>query len=374
MAEKTSSVPAVKTEGTPPPAGDIEVDTGKATSSEFPSSQTKTENTTCISGSSQESDYLSEDEQLENLQRSGDIHQVVGSQSMLSQELDAYKDNHTGLSQASVNTTDAGTDMNSQAMARKFGLLSQEPHASPAEEEDVNDDAKAPTNEESTESQDTLLAKREETDSAGPKNDTNSQSSSSRSGLQHSSQFGTLLDAVEIFASQEQEQEEMKLNILSQEAIKDDPIFANHEGDEESEALVLEMLSAHQRNGRSYAPVKTRDGETKKPFFGSNTQRQLGSIAIHNSTGNSAQQVAATKRRKRKSDSAEKTKQQILAQRAAALAQRTINDPDLAKRLLLSMALTRENPRSPPSVLPGPGAIVPEGFFWAHYPPLEKGM
>ena len=60
--------------------------------------------------------------------------------------------------------------------------------------------------------------------------------------------------------------------------------------------------------------------------------------------------------------------------RAAALAQRTINDADLAKRLLLSMALTRENPRSAPDTLPGPGFALPEGFFWAHYPPLEKGM
>jgi hypothetical protein len=62
---------------------------------------------------------------------------------------------------------------------------------------------------------------------------------------------------------------------------------------------------------------------------------------------------------------------QAEAKRAADLAERTISDPVIAKRLLLSMALVRENPRSVPDVLPGPGHVLQEGFFWAHYPPLE---
>lgn len=62
---------------------------------------------------------------------------------------------------------------------------------------------------------------------------------------------------------------------------------------------------------------------------------------------------------------------QAEAKRAAELAERTISDHVIAKRLLLSMALVRENPRSVPEVLPSPGHILQEGFFWAHYPPLE---
>ena len=69
----------------------------------------------------------------------------------------------------------------------------------------------------------------------------------------------------------------------------------------------------------------------------------------------------------------EQRKSQDVAKRAALLAEQTITDPEMAKKLLLSMALVRENPRSVPSVLPSKGATVPEGFFWAHYPPLESG-
>ena len=69
----------------------------------------------------------------------------------------------------------------------------------------------------------------------------------------------------------------------------------------------------------------------------------------------------------------EQRKAQETAKRAATLAERTITEPEMAKKLLLSMALVRENPRSVPSVLPAKGSVVPEGFFWAHYPPLEAG-
>jgi len=60
------------------------------------------------------------------------------------------------------------------------------------------------------------------------------------------------------------------------------------------------------------------------------------------------------------------------ARNAADLAERTIHDPELAKQLLLSMALVRENPRTPPASIPGPGHVLPDGFFWAKYPPLES--
>jgi hypothetical protein len=67
------------------------------------------------------------------------------------------------------------------------------------------------------------------------------------------------------------------------------------------------------------------------------------------------------------------TKAQQAAKRAAALAEQTVADPEMAKKLLLSMALVRENPRMAPSSWPPKGTVVPEGFFWAHLPPLEGG-
>jgi hypothetical protein len=60
------------------------------------------------------------------------------------------------------------------------------------------------------------------------------------------------------------------------------------------------------------------------------------------------------------------------ARRAAALAEKTITDPDMAKKLLLSMALMRENPRQAPEEWPKKGSVIPPSFFWAHYPPLEN--
>jgi hypothetical protein len=64
------------------------------------------------------------------------------------------------------------------------------------------------------------------------------------------------------------------------------------------------------------------------------------------------------------------SKRQAVAQRAAALAVRVSSDADLAKRLLLSMVLLRDNPRQWPS--PSAGHFLEDGFFWAHYPPLEQ--
>jgi hypothetical protein len=56
---------------------------------------------------------------------------------------------------------------------------------------------------------------------------------------------------------------------------------------------------------------------------------------------------------------------------AAELATKIIHDSELAKELLLSMALCRTNPRTPPESIPGPGHVLEDGFFWSRYPPLE---
>ena len=56
---------------------------------------------------------------------------------------------------------------------------------------------------------------------------------------------------------------------------------------------------------------------------------------------------------------------------AAELATKIIHDHELAKELLLSMALCRTNPRTPPESIPGHGHVLTDGFFWSRYPPLE---
>ena len=69
------------------------------------------------------------------------------------------------------------------------------------------------------------------------------------------------------------------------------------------------------------------------------------------------------KLRREKSDN-ENKKAQGIARKAAMIAERTISDPVIAKKLLLSMALQRRNPRSTPQNIPGKEHVIQEGFFW----------
>lgn len=82
-----------------------------------------------------------------------------------------------------------------------------------------------------------------------------------------------------------------------------------------------------------------------------------------------------TRREKRKAErEARASEARGLAQKAADLAARAIESPVLSKRLLLSMVFVRTNPRSPPATWPPKGSIIPEGFFWTAYPPLETTL
>ena len=60
------------------------------------------------------------------------------------------------------------------------------------------------------------------------------------------------------------------------------------------------------------------------------------------------------------------------ARRAASLVEQLRIDAKVEKQLLLSMALTRENPRSGPSSYPSHGTVIVNGFYWGQFPPLEK--
>ena len=81
---------------------------------------------------------------------------------------------------------------------------------------------------------------------------------------------------------------------------------------------------------------------------------------------------AFTPQKKRKFEREQEQKQsQSMAQQAAELAAQVIDSPQVAKQLLLTMALVRINPRSAPTTWPQRGCNIPEGFFWGTFPPLE---
>ena len=59
------------------------------------------------------------------------------------------------------------------------------------------------------------------------------------------------------------------------------------------------------------------------------------------------------------------------ADKASRLAQQALERPRVGKQLLLSMALIRSNPRTPPSCYPSHGTVLGDRFHWAAYPPLD---
>ena len=59
------------------------------------------------------------------------------------------------------------------------------------------------------------------------------------------------------------------------------------------------------------------------------------------------------------------------ARQASELASQALERPRVGKQLLLSMALVRTNPRTPPSCYPAHGTILTDRFHWAAFPPLD---
>ena len=320
-------------------------------------------------------EYVSEDEEQHQ-----DFSNVAGSQSCLSQELQvaAFSQDSSAVAMTSTDFTpsilleektannsnnksssaDSLTTNNTPAAAAAEARSENAPSAleptasstaSAKENNSYNDNMKQePKKPESKNNQETheflefaKAAKRK----AGknpktPKIKTTSPNESSQASVKD---FGTLLSAVEIFTSQE-DGDDYKFS--QEETLQNDPILqqANNSDNgiqEDSQEGVRQLL-------QSSSDQSDAEAEAKKE----------------------QPQPELSKKRKRKGDN-EKSRQQVNAQRAADLAKRTITDPDLAKRLLLSMALTRENPRSPPAELPGKGHMLISGFFWAKYPPLE---
>jgi hypothetical protein len=59
------------------------------------------------------------------------------------------------------------------------------------------------------------------------------------------------------------------------------------------------------------------------------------------------------------------------AEKACILARQALENPYIGKQLLLSMAIVRTNPRSPPSSYPAHGTLLTDRFHWAQFPPLD---
>jgi hypothetical protein len=107
-----------------------------------------------------------------------------------------------------------------------------------------------------------------------------------------------------------------------------------------------------------------RDPSTRKRTNTPKIAKPSLSIKAHASKKRKTETQKEKEKLRREKQENENKKAQAIAKKAAMIAERTIADPSIAKKLLLSMALKRENPRSKPENLPGKGHVIQEGFFW----------
>jgi hypothetical protein len=237
--------------------------------------------------SSQISFSQDEDQRLGFLDKSGALNQVMGSQSLLSQEIE-------GLSQTQSSL------LLDPATARVMGLLTQE---------------------------DTLPSQLSVTNS----------------------QLSCLMDAAQ--------------------ALEDQEAIATNDPLEEHEELLLAMEAATTSYRRSARRSTSAFSAHEHKSLHPNAAKALG-FTLESFSRQKARSLSPQKKRKHEREQEHK-KSQGMAQQAAELAAQVIDSPQVAKQLLLTMALVRINPRSAPTTWPQRGSAIPEGFFWGTYPPLE---
>lgn len=322
-----------------------------------------------------------DDEHIRRLDRSGALVQVVGSQSLLSQELvDFSQKNEPLLSQPTVDTT---------SMAKKLGLL---------EEDDEVEDHEGQAAAITTTSSD---------DEAQLPTTLTQANDASQISLVLSQSFGTLLSAAQAFHEQEE--------VAKHQSAEDLPAFMSEYHDPRlvpKDEVVEDPTRRRSRRAQPKLPARRplkktvvtpkphapTESSSKEPPASSKKRKQAQpTIAAAKKAKPSVKSTAA------KLDSqpavTARSKAQLMAKQAAELAEQAITNPEVAKRLLLTMALVRVNPRSAPEKMPGKGHVIAEGkpylclshgakeerkcltaakfliigFHWAQYPPLEGG-
>jgi hypothetical protein len=307
-----------------------------------------------------------EDKALNYLDRTGHLTQVAGSQSLLSQEL--LGDEHSAV--AAYDPVANAPSATPQSVARRYGLLTQED-----EEEDASGKTAAPYN--------TPQRKK-----AVDKNDDGKENNSDDLTLDGSLPSLSLSQLEAVAA--------MEVPVMASQTSMDAPLSGS-------------ILSPSKQTARKNttptnkkAKTPTKKGRAMISLFAvvdqeharEETMREerLAQLQVENDMVQrqakrkytrkvSMDEQADAKRAKKVSKprplpslrkKVDHEREEQMAQEAVQLAHRIMQDEtDLAKRLLLSMALDRDSPRKPPADWPAPGD-VPEGFVWAHYPPLES--
>jgi hypothetical protein len=366
------------------------------------------------------------DRHIHQLDREGQLNEVAGSQSMLSQEL-IYDIQCRGRPVNRSGDDDDDDDKNSvgcltslhlsqetetsMGMAKRIGLLSMT-----QDEEESEEDTKPPASDGDIGANTTISTNTAENPCTPKRSEGlfSVLSHASNTGapdlgsfsakkeiiaaenkpkmditdtpVRESEGFGSLLDAVAKITEQEISEEGEDALLWRRS------LYLLRHPDEEA---VTELSPTRRK--RSLAPRYASTSPTRKSprkSAGVHSKRKIplavdaddpSSVTKKRKVYLSASTAYNEIQKRTKTDSVDKNKPEEnnnvdnareaheAAIRAAALAERIVTDPGLAKQLLLSMALVRENPRSAPETLPGPGHVLLDGFVWARYPPLENG-
>lgn len=282
------------------------------------------------------------DDHIQLLDRNGDLNEVVGSQSMLSQELiDHQHDENEDL-----NLPEGSLSTSSIGIAKRIGLLTQ--------------------------SQEELTHNQEEEESTQSKEPFSGLDLLTQAGSKEADKipsFSTALNSKNSSIVNENDHDKDKDKNLSK--ISDGTTLRENEGFGsllDAVAKITEQeASQHLSMNWRPAPKLTAPNTTqsRKPTKKRKISRSLPTTKNVSAPKQRKSEVQKKKEMlRRERIEQENDKAQAIAKKAAMIAERTITDPVIAKKLLLSMALARENPRTVPQSLPGKGHVVQEGFFW----------
>ena len=405
-------------EGGTPPESTKPSDTPDLPVSSNPQDQPQDQQRYEMDVPSQSQKSLGEDDRrIWELQDTGQLQQVVGSQSLLSQEI-------LNLSQRESSAPIMDTARVKEA-ARCMGLLSQD--------DDSNSVALAPTKEsvspsskasdgatqsaigmttacasETTESEEEPLLQSQQ--SFQSPTYTQLEAALLSKPLSQGSQLDFLLDAAEIverreLASKNRTRTRSKRcgrpRGRGRAAVTVTPVKENPGSDTEENTdddMDVEVPQASTKRGRSGTrKQQQRRAETKgkgsrktkgtKRKIGDTKDNTNANLREKKDTCNNADTIDGTdekptdpgtketdlspQKKRKLLKAAKNAEAQALAKQAADLAAKTIASPEVAKNLLLNLALIRINPRAAPTLWPKRGTVIQEGFFWGSYPPLE---
>lgn len=288
-----------------------------------------------------------DDDEIRHLQASGALQEVIGSQSLLSQELQDMTQPDSG-SQANKYESSSSLLSTSQPvlMTSKLLLTTQED----------------PTNTSLSLSQESTL------------------------NLFESNNFGTLLDAVELvdptmtLGQKRSLQENVVNTIRSSTRVKAASNKIKESGWTASAASTATAAAVASTTSPSKKPRREPAARSVAAAALLTPVSALLAASEQNKTPVTAQATgppvaaspAAPSVAKRSPVPPRSPAKQV-AQQAAHVASQVLGDPVVAKNLLLSLTLHQRHAaggrsKKPP---PPPGHTLPESFHWAHYVPLE---